>query len=386
MHSPSVAPAAPPRGLAAQLLHRPHPGKVLHLVLVAAISALLLYVAAAILVDVPISSVLTVIGLAAALLLWRLPRGVLLIADAVVLGLVALVLYVAGLDLISWCLAGIVGTLALRRYTRGWLSLVTGFVVLASGWSSVTMALNEGLVPRLITEAVPGLDLHLPVLGLGLLMMAVALGFLTAGTWKFALHIDVLALALFVAAAAHLAAAVLGFMSMSLPIMLADLLPNVYSFDEESHAMTSSMIATLQMSSKGLIMGALIPLALGVAGVVRLVRQPSLALRGAPLQPTSVIVAALTAVALAVPGLLILVLSLAGDDNPLQILLPFVIDGVGLALWIVAVIAWWRHTDVVRSRYAPGGDMTGTDLAVTLALSAAPGLLALFDLGLAFVP
>lgn len=386
MHSPSVAPAAPPRGLAAQLLHRPHSGKVLHLVLVAAISALLLYVAAAILVDVPISSVLTVIGLAAALLLWRLPRGVLLIADAVVLGLVALVLYFAGLDLISWCLAGIVGTLALRRYTRGWLYLVTGFVVLASGWSSVTMALNEGLVPRLITEAVPGLDLHLPVLGLGLLMMAVALGFLTAGTWKFALHIDVLALALFVAAAAHLAAGVLGFMSMSLPMMLADLLPNVYSFDEESHAMTSSMIATLQMSSKGLIMGALIPLALGVAGVVRLVRQPSLALRGAPLQPTSVIVAALTAVALAVPGLLILVLSLAGDDNPLQILLPFVIDGVGLALWIVAVIAWWRHTDVVRSRYAPGGDMTGTDLAVTLALAAAPGLLALFDVGLAFVP
>lgn len=386
MHSPSVASAAPPRGLAAQLLHRPHPGKVLHLVLVAAISALLLYVVAAILVDVPISSVLTVIGLAAALLLWRLPRGVLLIADDVVLGLVALVLYFAGLDLISWCLAGIVGTLALRRYTRGWLYLVTGFVVLASGWSSVTMALNEGLVPRLITEAVPGLNLHLPVLGLGLLMMAVALGFLTAGTWKFALHIDVLALALFVAAAAHLAAGVLGFMSMSLPMMLADLLPNVYSFDEESHAMTRSMIATLQMSSKGLIMGALIPLALGVAGVVRLVRQPSLALRGAPLQPTSVIVAALTAVALAVPGLLILVLSLAGDDNPLQILLPFVIDGVGLALWIVAVIAWWRHTDVVRSRYAPGGDMTGTDLAFTLALAAAPGLLALLDLGLAFVP
>lgn len=140
MHSPSVAAAAPPRGLAAQLLHRPHPGKVLHLVLVAAISALLLYVAAAILVDVPISSVLTGIGLAAALLLWRLPRGVLLIADAVVLGLVALVLYFAGLDLISRCLAGIVGTLALRRYTRGWLYLVTGFVVLASGWSSVTKA------------------------------------------------------------------------------------------------------------------------------------------------------------------------------------------------------------------------------------------------------
>lgn len=140
------------------------------------------------------------------------------------------------------------------------------------------MALYEELVPRSITEAVPWIDLHLPVLG---------------------------------------------FMSATLPMMLADLLPTVYSFEEDSHAMTSSMIATLQMSSKALIMGAVI---------------------------------------------------------------PFVIDGAGLSLWIVAVIAWWRHTYVMRSGYAVGGDMTGTDLAVTLVLAAAPGLLAVFDIGLAFVP
>lgn len=356
------------------------------LVLAAVMSVLLLYVAAAIVLSAPLAALLTVIGLAAALVLWRLPRGVLLIADAVVLGLVALALFSAGLDLIAFCLAGIVGTLALRRYSRGWLYLVTGFVVWASGWSSVTVALNEGLVPRLFTEAVPALDLHLPVMLSGLLMLGVGTLFLAVGTWKLALHLDVLALALFVAAAAHLAAGVLGFASMSLPMMLADLLPTVYSFDEESYAMTSSMIAMLQLSSKGLIMGALIPLALVVAGVVRLVRQPSRSFRGAPLQPTSLLVATLTGVALAVPGLLILVLGLSGDDNPLQVILPFVIDGVGLALWIVAVIAWWRHTDVVRLRYAPGGDMTGTDLVVTLALAGAPGLLAAFDIALAFLP
>lgn len=69
MHNPRTAPAAPPRGLAAQLLRRPAPGTTLHLVLVAVISALLLYVAAAIVTSVPLSSLLTVIGLAAALLL-----------------------------------------------------------------------------------------------------------------------------------------------------------------------------------------------------------------------------------------------------------------------------------------------------------------------------
>lgn len=302
------------------------------------------------------------------------------------LGLIALVLYAVGLDLISFCLAGIVGTLALRRYTRGWLYLVTGFVVLASGWSSVIMARNEGLVPRLFSEAVPGIDLHLPVLVLGLAMMAAGLVFLAAGTWKFALHIDVLAIALFVAAAAHLAAGLLGIVSMTLPKMLADLLPGVYSFDEDSYAMTSTMLSTLQLSSKALIMGALIPLALVIAGVVRLVRQPSVSYRGAPLQPTSALVAALTAVALAVPGVLVLVLALSGDDNPLQVILPFVIDGLALVLWIIAVIVWWRHTDVVRSRHAPGGDVTSTDLVVTLVLAAAPGILAVFEIALAFIP
>ncbi|ASK66177.1 hypothetical protein CFK39_10540 [Brachybacterium avium] len=359
---------------------------MLPLLLAAVLSALLLYVAAVILLDVPISSVLTVIGLAAALLLWRLPRGGLLIADAVVLSLVGLVLYLAGLDLITFCLAGIVGALALRRYTRGWLYLATGAVALASGSSSITMALNEGLVPRLFTEAVPWINLHLPVLVLGLVMTGIALVFLAVGTWKLALHLDVLALALLVAAAAHLAAGVLGFVSMNLPMMLAELFPNVYSFDEDSLAMTSSMIAMLQMNSKAVLMGALIPLAAVVAAIVRLARQPRISLRGAPLEPTSMLVAGLTAVTLAVPGLLLLVLSRIGDDNPGQIILPFVIDGAGLALWIVAVIAWWRHTEVVRDQYAPGGDMTSTDLAVTLLLAAAPGLLAVLGIALEFIP
>lgn len=111
----SVPPVALSDDSDAQLRRRPQPGKPLHLVLAAAMSVLLTYVAAAIVIDVPISSLLTVIGLAAALLLWRLPRGALLIADAMVLGLVVLVLYVVGLDLVSYCLAGIVGTLGLRR-------------------------------------------------------------------------------------------------------------------------------------------------------------------------------------------------------------------------------------------------------------------------------
>lgn len=358
----------------------------MHLALVGVISMLLVYVAASIVLTVPLPALLTLLGLAGALLLWRLPRGALQIADAVALGLIAVVLYAAGLDLVSYYLAGIVGTLALRRHARGWLYLVTGAVVLASGWSSVTMAWNEGLVPRLFTEAVPWLDLHLPVLTGGFAMIAVGLVFLTTGTWKMALRIDLLALALLLAAVMHVTAAVLGFMSSSLPMILADVYPGTYSYEDDSYATASGMISVLQMSSKGLIMGALIPLALVVAAVVRLVRQPSITPRGIPLQPTSLTVATLTGLALVVPGFLILVLGLTGDDSPLQLILPFVIDGAGLLLWAVAVVAWWRNTDALRSIYAPGGDVTRTDLVVTLLLAAAPGLLAMFDIALVFIP
>lgn len=379
-------PVAPAQGLAAQVLRRPRSGHPLHLVLAGVISVLLLYVAAAILPGAPLGALLTVIGLVAALALWRLPRRALLIADAAVLALIALLLATAGLELIAFCLAGIVGTLALRRHPRGWLHVVTGAVVLVSGQAGVTAALNGALVPELFTEAVPWLDLHLPVLVLGLLMMAGGAWLLAIGAWKLALRLDVLAIALVVAAAAHVTAGVLGFVSLTLPMMLAEMLPGIYEFDEDSLQMTSSMIATLQLGTRSLVMGALIPLALVIMAIARLLRQPRITPHGAPLQPTSVVVAVLTGIALAVPGALILVLALSDADSPLQIALPFVIDIVGFILWIVAVIAWWRHSELVRIDHAPGGDMTSTDLVVTLVLAAVPGLLAVFDIALAFVP
>ncbi|WP_087483951.1 hypothetical protein [Brachybacterium massiliense] len=386
MLNPRAASAAAPPSASRRLPGSLRGGGWMHLALVGVISMLLVYVAASIVLTVPLPALLTLLGLAGALLLWRLPRGALQIADAVALGLIAVVLYAAGLDLVSYYLAGIVGTLALRRHARGWLYLVTGAVVLASGWSSVTMAWNEGPVPRLFTEAVPWLDLHLPVLTGGFAMIAVGLVFLTTGTWKMALRIDLLALALLLAAVMHVTAAVLGFMSSSLPMILADVYPGTYSYEDDSYATASGMISVLQMSSKGLIMGALIPLALVVAAVVRLVRQPSITPRGIPLQPTSLTVATLTGLALVVPGFLILVLGLTGDDSPLQLILPFVIDGAGLLLWAVAVVAWWRNTGALRGIYAPGGDVTRTDLVVTLLLAAAPGLLAMFDIALVFIP
>lgn len=371
---PAVADLLPPRR------------HVVHVVVVAAIVFLSLYISAAIFLSVAVTSLLNVIGLVAALLVWRLPRGAIQIADAVVLGAIMLLQMAVGFDLLALCLASIVGVLALTRWQAAWLYLLTGVIVVIVGTSSTTMNLNGGLVPRLFTEAVPGINLHFPPLVASLVMALAGLGLLAVGTWRVALRLDIFALALFVAAAAHLAAGVLGFMATMLPPLLAEMFPGVYAFDQDSLAMKSIMLTTARMGTKGIVMGALIPLALVTWAAVRLLRQPSFGLRGAPMQASSSSLAMLTGLALAVPGLQILVLSRLADNNPLQLLLPFVIDGSALLLWALAVVAWWRHTPMVREMYAPGGDLTRQDLAATLFLAATPGLLAIFDLGLNFIP
>ncbi|MGY5766553.1 hypothetical protein ACXET9_15305 [Brachybacterium sp. DNPG3] len=355
-------------------------------VLVVAVSILLLVVAAGISLAAPLSTLLTLIGLVAALLLRHLPRTGLQIAAGVVVGAVAAIEWAAGIEIISFSLAVIVGANALLRWPRGWLYVVTGALTVMVGNSTAVTANNEGFWPRLITEAVPGIDLHLPVLLLGLVILVIGLGLLAIGTWRAALHLDVLAIALFVAAIAHLAASYLGLMAMQLPMLLAELLPGVYSFDEESLAMKAVMIQTLQMNGKGIVQGLLIPLVMIILAAVRLLRQRGFAIGSAPLQPTSTAVAVLTGVALAVPGLLILILGLAGDDDLVQIILPFIIDGLAFVLWLVAVVAWWRHTALVRELRAPGGDVTAADLGLTLVLACVPALLAAFDVALAFIP
>ena len=345
-----------------------------------------LYITAAIALDAPLASVINLVALVAAYGLWFFPPRTLRIAAGGTLVAMGAIQLWAGLELLTFCLAAIVGVLALSRWSSAWLDLGNGAVLVTAGWSGITMGLNENLVPVLFTDALPGLDLHLPPLVASLVMTAAGLGMLTIGAWKAALRIEILAFALLLAAAGHLAAGVLGFLARVLPSLLAEVFPSIYSLDEDSLAMYSTMISTAQMGMKSLVMGALIPLALVIAAIVRFSRQPSLELRGAPLLAWSPAVAVLTAFALAVPGILLVVLAVVDQDNPLQIILPLVIDGLALVMWVVAVFAWWRHTAPVREGYAPGGDMDTRDVVVTLVLAPAPGLLALLDLALAFVP
>ena len=380
MHStlqPTGMPLARPRS---------RTGLVACVVLVAAVTFLSLYISAAIFLSVALTSLINLIGLAAAIALWTLPRKWLRITAMVVLGaIVALQLWL-GFDLLAFCLLSIVGAMGLRRFKTWWLYVATGLVALISGWSGITLSLNRTLVPQLFTDAVPDLDLNTPPLIASCTIALVALVFLGIGIWRFALHIDVLAVALFVAAGAHLAGAVLSFYAIGLPMMLAELFPHVYEFDEESYSMASAGLSFLAMRSKDIVIGALFPIVLGIAGIVRLARQPSFSLRGAPRFEASVEVAALTALALLLPGGGLLLLAFIGDNNPLQLLLPVLIDLGGLVLWGIAVFAWWRHMDVAREEYSPGGELTRTNLVVTLLLAATPLILAALNLGFAAIP
>src|SRR5699024_11362876 len=73
--------------------------------------------------------------------------------------------------------------------------------------------------------------------------LPISLVFLGIGIWRFALHIDVLAVALFVAAGAHLAGAVLSFYAIGFPMMLAELFPHVYELDRKSTRLNSSHVS-----------------------------------------------------------------------------------------------------------------------------------------------
>src|SRR5690625_3963416 len=110
MHStlqPTGMPLARPRS---------RTGLVACVVLVAAVTFLSLYISAAIFLSVALTSLINLIGLAAAIALWTLPRKWLRITAMVVLGaIVALQLWL-GFDLLAFCLLSIVGAMGLRRF------------------------------------------------------------------------------------------------------------------------------------------------------------------------------------------------------------------------------------------------------------------------------
>lgn len=354
--------------------------------LVVATAFLSLYISAAIFLTVALTSLINVVGLAAAITVWVLPWKWMRIAALALLGAIVALQFGLGFDLLAFALLSIVGAMALTRFRASWLYIATGLITLTTGWSGITLALNRNLVPQLFTEMVPALDLNMPPLLASYTITIVALVFLGIGAWRLALLVDVFAIALFIAAAAHLVGAVLSFYALSVPMLLAEVFPTVYEFHEDSYAMMNSAISMVSMRAKDVIIGVLFPLALGIAGLVRIARQPRFALRGTPTMSASPVVAALTAVALLLPASGLLFLAFLSDLNPLQLFLPWVIDLGGLLLWIVAVIAWMLHTAPARAEYVPGGDLARTDLVVTLVLAATPLILPVLDIGFAFIP
>lgn len=365
---------------------RSRPAVVLCIALVAAVTFLSLYISAAIALTVPLTSLINLLGLAAAITLWFLPRTALKIVSGALLAAIAVLQIALSFDLLAICLLTIVGALALLHRSSGLLYLGTGVVALMTGWSGIRLSLNGNLVPRLFTEAVPGIDLNLPPLLASWAVVGVALVFLSIGVWRCALRLDVLAVAALVAAASYLAASILGYVSMGLPPLLATLYPSTYEFDDESLAMMSTTIDLLTTRGKDLILGAIFPIVLGIVGIVRLVQQPSHGLHGRQRPEMSMSVTVLTGVALILPAAGLLLLALVGDNNPLQLMLPLVINLGALVLWGIAAIAWWRETAYIRFERTPSGDVARVDLVVTLILAATPFLLALLAIVFEFIP
>ena len=229
------------------------------------------------------------------------------------------------------------------------------------GQSTLILGLNEDLVPPLITEALPNVNLHLPVVAMAVVALVGGVIFFGAGVWKALLRLDVLAVPLLFAAGAHVAAAYFGFMAMG--------------------AGSFELIGT---RGSDLIKGALVPVVFVVIALVRLVRQPRTAYVAPYRQPLPVSFVALTGITLVVPAVLILILGLSDANSGAQ-LLSLVIDPLALVLWIVAVVVWWRDTSPARSDRAPGRALSDAYLAVTLLLASAPGVLAAFDLDLALL-
>lgn len=341
------------------------------------LSILLLYIAASIFLGVPLSGLLTVIGLVFVFVALRTRKRALGITALVIVGIVAAVLVWAGLELIALYFGAMIATGALARCARGWLYLVSGMLLLMCGQSTLFLGLNEGLVPPLIMEALPNINLHLPVVVMAVVVLVGGIIFFGTGVWKALLRLDVLAVPLLFAAGAHVAAAYFGFMAMGVSSLES-------TPDGETLSTYLMMFELIGTRGSDLIKGALVPVVLVVIALVRLARQPRTAYIDPYRQPMPVGFGVLTGIALAVPGVLILILGLADANSGAQ-LLSLVIDPLAFVLWLVAVVVWWRDTSPTRSNRAPGRALTDTYLAVTLLLASAPGVLAAFDLALALL-
>lgn len=250
-------------------------------------------------------------------------------------------------------------------------------LLLMCGQSTLILGLNEDLVPPLITEALPNVNLHLPVVAMAVVALVGGVIFFGAGVWKALLRLDVLAVPLLFAAGAHVAAAYFGFMAMGAGSLES-------GTDGETLSTYLMMFELIGTRGSDLIKGALVPVVFVVIALVRLVRQPRTAYVAPYRQPLPVSFVALTGITLVVPAVLILILGLSDANSGAQ-LLSLVIDPLALVLWIVAVVVWWRDTSPARSDRAPGRALSDAYLAVTLLLASAPGVLAAFDLALALL-
>lgn len=345
-----------------------------------------LYSTAAIATTVPLTALLNVLAVVSAIVVWKVPGIAGRIAVGAVIACVVAVEMWLGFGALWFWILTITAATAAGRYPHPGVFVGAGCMGIWSASHVFTLVQNRNLVPELYVEAVPWLDFYLPLILLSTIMVVLSLVVAAVGVWDLAMCVDLLTVALLVAAGSHVVAAVIGFFSLALPDLLATIAPDVYTLDQGSVTILSSLFGMLGMRGKQIVTGALVPLGLGVAGIVRRMRR--LGARPAPLlhHSSSKPVAVMTAVAASTPCLAMLPLSFVGGDNLLQLIAPPLIDLLGLALWVIAAVLWWAHTRDIRRNGSPGWAVPLMDVMSTLVLASTPAIIALFNMAVAFIP
>lgn len=251
--------------------------------------------------------------------------------------------------------------LAVGRYDTLWLRIAAGVMGVLLGF---------GPISTVISASIPtAFKILLVVLSAVTLVLAVAL--LASALTTLLLTIDALALALLTTAFALAVSGMLGLASLG----LSGLTQDAQEFDESPafFVMAFDMLGT---RAKDLAMSVLVPIALGIWGIIRLFTPRGYAQAGSYSSPHAL--TTMTMLTLSVQVLNAVTFNAIGPQNPLNFLSP-PMEFVALGLWLGTIVIAWRAFSEVRSHHLPGAVLDVRARTIIGILLLSPAAIALVE-------